>query len=323
MQCKTPNPYFGTLEVTRLSEQERQHIVELLAIQRRRLGELEKQAATLGLHTPPHVVIEMEDIRRAIADLESQLDRARAIPVGLFSFALEAIDTPDARVLDWTAYFPPKSPPAAPPVWAETLLPALEDLRQDLAQLPYKAIALRIRAVLSAGLAFGYVFRVTTGFRLWIEQQTSAVDGRWQNEWWDSNAAPSPNATLLNEEARTLREDAGECLIELAISQDTERTVDSWLATANLPLSRHIVLRPPEGPGRETVKGNAHAMALVRQIEQVISRVRADQPQGTIHLLGAMPVGLAVLVGTRLNRRGPVQCYEFYQNRYVASCSLD
>jgi len=306
-----------------LSEHERQHIVELLDLRRRRLGELEKQAATLGLHTPPHVVMELEDIRRAIAGLESHLDRARAIPVGLFSFARETIDASDARVLDWTPYFPQGSPPAAPPVWAATLMPALHNLWQDLAQMPYKAIALRIKAVLSAGLAFGSVFRETTGFRLWIEQQTTGPDGSRQSEWWDSHAPPEPKANLLNEEARTLHADAADCLIELAISQDTERAVDAWLTTTGLPLARRLVLRPPDRPGRTAVTGGAHAIALVTQIEQVISRVRADQPQGTIHLIGAMPVGLAVLIGTRLNRRGPIQCYEFYQNSYVPSCRLD
>jgi hypothetical protein len=267
--------------------------------------------------------MELEDIRRAIAGLEAQLDRARAIPVGLFSFTRETIDDPAARVLDWTPYFPQGAPPATPQIWVETLLPALRDLWQDLAQMLYKAIALRIKAVLSVGLAFGYVFRETTGFRIWIEQQTTGVDGSRQSEWWDSNAAPSPNVTLLNEESRPPREDASDCLIELAISQDTERTVDAWLKTTDLPPIQHIILRLPEGPSRVAIKNGAHAIALATQIEQRINLVRADHPHRTIHLLGAMPIGLAVLLDTRLNRRGPIQCYEFYQNSYLPSCRLD
>ncbi|MCG8348643.1 MAG: SAVED domain-containing protein [Chloroflexales bacterium] len=306
-----------------MNTQERQHIVELLDIQRRRLGVLEIQAATYGIDTRPQVVMEMEAIRREITALESRLDRARAIPVGLFSFARETIDDPAACVLDWMPYFPQEAPPAAAQVWAETLLPTLRDLWQDLARLPHKAIALRIKAVLSAGLAFGYVFRETTGFRLWIEQPTSGADGGRDVAWWDSNAPPAPHDALLHEESRTRGKGASDCLIELAISQDTERTVDAWLETTDLPPIQRIVLRPPEGPGRTAVKSGAHAIELATQIEQCINQVRADHPHGTIHLLGAMPIGLAVLIGMRLNRRGPIQCYEFYQNSYLPSCRLD
>jgi hypothetical protein len=71
------------------------------------------------------------------------------------------------------------------------------------------------------------------------------------------------------------------------------------------------------------IKNGAHAIALATQIEQRINLVRADHPHRTIHLLGAMPIGLAVLLDTRLNRRGPIQCYEFYQNSYLPSCRLD
>jgi class 3 adenylate cyclase len=49
------------------------HISELIALHRRRLQLLEKQAAAQGLQTPPHVTIEIEDIRRIIVDLEGSV----------------------------------------------------------------------------------------------------------------------------------------------------------------------------------------------------------------------------------------------------------
>src|SRR5262245_14227677 len=59
-------------------DDERQHLSELVQIYQRRLRTLEKQAATLGVHTPPYVRTEIEDIETAIARLE--LDLRQPVP---------------------------------------------------------------------------------------------------------------------------------------------------------------------------------------------------------------------------------------------------
>jgi predicted ATPase len=56
-------------------DDERQHLSELLQIYQRRLRGLEKQAATLGVYTPPYVQTEIEDIQAAIAQLETDLSQ--------------------------------------------------------------------------------------------------------------------------------------------------------------------------------------------------------------------------------------------------------
>ncbi len=48
---------------------------ELLEMHKRRLHELEKQKAQYGIDAPPHVVLEIEDIRREIAGLELEKER--------------------------------------------------------------------------------------------------------------------------------------------------------------------------------------------------------------------------------------------------------
>jgi len=47
------------------------HKAELIKENRRRLQVLEKQAAIMGIHTPPHIITEIEDIQSKIAGLES------------------------------------------------------------------------------------------------------------------------------------------------------------------------------------------------------------------------------------------------------------
>ena len=53
--------------------QEQAHVRELLTAKRRRLQVLELQAAKYGISVPPHITIEIEDLRQEIADLEARL----------------------------------------------------------------------------------------------------------------------------------------------------------------------------------------------------------------------------------------------------------
>lgn len=55
-------------------DEDQQHLRELIAEKRRRLRVLEYQAAKFGDYTPPHIEIEIEDLRLEIAELEAQLN---------------------------------------------------------------------------------------------------------------------------------------------------------------------------------------------------------------------------------------------------------
>ncbi len=53
--------------------EEQRHLRELLSTKRRRLQVLELQEAKYGIAAPPHITLEIEDLRREIADLEARL----------------------------------------------------------------------------------------------------------------------------------------------------------------------------------------------------------------------------------------------------------
>lgn len=52
---------------------ERAHLIELRERHRRRLAELELQAASYGLATPTNIAIDLEDARAAIAEIDAVL----------------------------------------------------------------------------------------------------------------------------------------------------------------------------------------------------------------------------------------------------------
>jgi CBASS immunity sensor of nucleotide second messenger signals/TIR domain-containing protein len=253
--------------------------------------------SVLGLH-----------LRRSIAH--------QALGIDLFSQAETTYPYPAPVCLNWVQSFTSASPAAEH--WRTVLLPALHDLYTTIRRETVRQIALRpAGSHLSAGYAFGYVFRATTGVQLWIEQTTNDQ----QTHWWrtDSAMAGNPLDLAMVSDGPT----GGDTTIELSVSRDVELGVYHALRLYGLEIERRIQLRPHGGPSKTAVADGAHASAIARQVESVVADVRRANPSATIHLFGAMPIGLAVLLGTRLNRCGPIQCYEWHQNVYHRSCRLD
>src|SRR5690242_1048523 len=101
---------------------ERAHLESLLATLLKRLRALEIQEALKGVDTPPHVRVELDDLRQRIADITEKL-RPQTIDIDLFSY--EDIGSPDpGRIrLNWVPAFNPTLP--TPEIWRTTLLPEL------------------------------------------------------------------------------------------------------------------------------------------------------------------------------------------------------
>ena len=51
------------------------HNQKLIATKQRRLQKLQEQEAMMGINTPPHISIEIEDIEEEIAQLQAELAR--------------------------------------------------------------------------------------------------------------------------------------------------------------------------------------------------------------------------------------------------------
>jgi AAA domain len=60
------------------ADEERQELVRLLTMHKRRLCALEEQRALKGIDTPPEVVLEIEDINAKVAALKGELERLEA-----------------------------------------------------------------------------------------------------------------------------------------------------------------------------------------------------------------------------------------------------
>lgn len=298
-----------------MTADERAHLERVLDAHRRRLRELEVSAARTGFNTPPEVTGEISEIREQILAVTRQLTDLLPpghVPVDLVSYP-DALGPAGGRLrVDWSQWFAPAPP--TPEIWQAELLPALRGVVQQLNRHASRLIALRIKAHLSAALAFGYALRGTSGFQIWVEQAPGT--------WWRGSGPAAEETPLLASEPDAAAE--GDIAIDVSVARDASAAVRAYLADQAVPIGRRIHLAPVGGPGQDAVRDASHALAMVKQIRALLEAVRAERPRETIHLFVAAPVGLAVLIGAQLNACEPVQCYEFARpaNVYVPAALL-
>jgi hypothetical protein len=242
--------------------------------------------------------------------------RAIEHTLALFSFPPTGNGVNAPHIINW---YPTHFKDSLPTLetWQTTLLPTLARQREELGESGVQRIRLYAKAHLSVGLAFGYVFRKPTSIQLEIEQE-----GENSVQWWKSDDQAAPGAPLIVKRPRT-DSNEGDITLELSISRDVSPTVESWIAQAGLPIQQRIAFTPASGPGRSAIPDSSHALAAVRQIRDEVLTLRDHQPGVVLHIFGAMPIALAVLLGRELNRCGPMQCYEFVGGSYQPSCLLE
>lgn len=298
-----------------MTSDQRQQIEQIRNEHERRLHQLELRAAQLGLSTPPEIHTEMDDIRAAIERLNMQLDALLppgAIHVDLVTFPGHTAQPPDHLVLDWVAEFTSGFPSAA--TWASTLMPDLGRALATCGAQQSRLIALHPKARISAGIAFGYTFRETAGYQIWIEQKP--------NEWWRTSARPS-DETPLNVQHLECDARLPDTTIEIGLPQDVHNEVAEYIAAQQLPIGMRVQCWLP-ATSDTNVRDEAHAVAIAQQLRREIVAARRRSKRQTIHIFAAVPIGLAVLIGTQLNTCEPVQCYEYdrAQNVYVPAALL-
>lgn len=214
-------------------------------------------------------------------------------------------------VIDWTQAFAADDPD--PAVWEQQLIPDLERYMQLFRRDQQRRIALRAEARNSAGLVFGYIFCERAGFHIQYTDRDGAV---WRTD--GERQGPSP----VNRSETTMRKKGTDMVIELAVTQgaqSVQRPVDGWIAEHRLPVRKRIMLERPHASSRLTP---AEGGVIAEQVCAIIS----DEvvPGGTVHLFGALPLGIALLIGWRMKAGRTIQFYDLNPTtqRYQPTCLL-
>ncbi|MDZ4719992.1 MAG: SAVED domain-containing protein [Roseiflexaceae bacterium] len=199
-----------------------------------------------------------------------------------------------------------------PETWQTWLLPALVDVKGACVAAKVRDVTVLGMARLSAGLAFGYVFRESAHIFLRAEQRVYGPNGE-AVELLSVGDLADPSIPLaenvVRQEPIELNANAPDVTIELSTArnnQDIQNDVDRWVAANPQQVRERIRLRITA----ETLN-RAQIAAVTRELARRILAVgRRPNPPQTIHLFTAMPQSVAFLLGWRLNTAAPIQCYE-------------
>lgn len=251
---------------------------------------------------------EIERIAQRVIQVIEEIE-ASQIAVGLFTFAPEGEWAQHPELIDWSDLFDPVAP--SPQVWHDRLVPELKTLYQRVRGQNIKRIQLYVNARLSAALAFGYTFRETTG------RTIIARDPHGQQ--WCTGAC-SGNEQPLHVDCKEIDPVGTDLSIEISITQNVDAGVQKWLDDTQPAVRQRIKLTLP---GNERITQEDQALAIACQIRTTLLQVRQQWTPQTTHLFGAIPAGLAVLIGWHLNTCEPIQCYEYVRGSYQPSCRLE
>jgi hypothetical protein len=135
--------------------------------------------------------------------------------------------------LDWSRLsFPAKL--TSDETWKSHLLPALMDVKDALLDAGHTHIKLFSNAILTSGVAFGYLFRRETGFKLDILQG---------EEWWSTGTRPQrPSGLKISEQSRdTGSKHLG---INLSITTSIDKNMGSYIAETDLSFRNELHCEP-------------------------------------------------------------------------------
>jgi hypothetical protein len=203
-----------------------------------------------------------------------------------------------ALALDWSHRFTARE--TSPEDWATCLLPSLDAVVQAIrVNAPGRVVLADGFASLPACFALGRAFLETAGIQLvWAQRgaewslASQPVDSEARERNWSGDPSSRDLAALISVNAP----------VEHAVAKTVPVKFRAFVETHLLHPSFDVRLTPGQ------------AVDLAHRVARQLRRARATWPEITrIHLFGAMPAGLAVLIGQLLNTLGPIQTYEHLQ----------
>ena len=166
---------------------------------------------------------------------------------------------------------------------------------------------------LTATTMLGHVFRAASGFQIEIRQRET---------FWATDCQPADTLPFhVVEEPGSYH--TSSLFVEVNATDKTVRdAVRRYIQqNDNYPALSLRFTRASASAGYEPID-NARCCAMALQIRHSISTVVSQNEIADIHLFGAMPQALALMIGYHLNALRPVQLYEYIQGMYQPSYRL-
>ena len=264
--------------------------------------------------------ISRQELEAIIATELAGATKGGAHVVYLHGWARQVYDVAPDEEIDWTPYFDHATLRVPEPeTWETKLLSELQAVRDRFDLKRQRSIWLRARAPLSAGLAFGHAFPEAAGYNIRIQQPTPGATEAIQ--YWETDVPIEQDAILSLHEV--IADPNGEdVVVAIGVTDDPRPRVEQYLGQAGLRIRAGVYVYPAAGPSATSVNGQTVG-AFATAVKRVIRRVCNLNSPRIIHLFYLGPLGLAVLLGQKLNGLTDIQCYERDRaDGYTPSCRL-
>jgi len=225
------------------------------------------------------------------------------------------------HLLDFTGYFEGDEQRVStirdPDNWQRRILAELTDLKRELD--PDWDVHFHGKAWGSIWLATGMVFCQTAGFTLAYSQLNLATGAE---EMWRTDGAPEQAALEIDLEGGD--DDGSDLVISIEVSRTIKPAVTSFLERnrERIAYKKWLNLRPAMDTDNERIANGAEALgvavAMARKIRENVDRF---QPR-RLHILGAAPAGLYLLLGHHLTAMPDTQLYEWTKGDYEPACLI-
>jgi len=242
-------------------------------------------------------------LKRRMGMIHRQLEPHLPLELTLHTRTQPAFQPGTALMIDWSQRFSGREAGAG--IWQDTLLPALTQV----------AIAVRTiaagRSVVASGLAaipaataLGVAFLAQAGQKIAWSQYTP---GR-PEQLWNLEAAREDSGFVYKTTERDVA--AEDLAVLVSVTEDVESAF-AQTPKKNLSSFRAITKISHKEHPRFDITSPGQATDIAHVVEEGMRAARSIHcPLNTVHLFMAVPVGLAMLIGQRLNTFGRVQTYE-------------
>ena len=189
----------------------------------------------------------------------------------------------------------------------------LLELRNALAaEIGLPRVCFSPNAHLTIGYLIGNVFDKQTGFPLSVNQQGAR---------WDADAPTSQAFDLeVNTEIGLLF--ARELMLEISLTLDLSAQANQLFMQLPRPIRRRVQVRAQDKP-LGYILCAAEAASIAQQLRNLLIAQRSDSNYERVHLLSAIPWGLACWIGRLANAIGPLQLYEWHNNNHFYTPSAE
>jgi len=199
--------------------------------------------------------------------------------------------------------------------WDTFIRPALLDVKNSILDTGRSTLRIIPKAHLTIGLAFGFIFKRVTGFSLTIQQG---------DQWWSTDDHEGDAPSL---EITTVPNTVGSShlAIEISISRDIGNELGKLMKESGLDFRAILHCRIVPEPSNNAVPDGPTALAMARKIADGIRNAISKFGITDLHILAAVPLALAFLIGAELNACGRIHLYEFDKStqRYRTSWIMD